>query len=110
MEVLPDPSLRGKLWACWQGAPEHQIFRCRRCQLKCHLNIHWAEQTIRLLERVRDRLELRKIGSINGVAVKHRKAHLAVRDAMLLPTHTVIAAWRIVRTNNECLTCLNLID
>ncbi|MEO6226771.1 MAG: hypothetical protein ABIO61_02800 [Thermomonas sp.] len=108
--MLPDPSLRVKPWACWRGAPEHQIFRCRRCRLKCHLDIDWNEQASRLVERARDRLELRKIGSIDGVAVKHRKAHLAVHDAMLLRMHTVIAAWRIVRTNNECLTCLNLID
>jgi polyphosphate kinase 2 len=77
--------------------------------LKYYLDIDKDEQASRLAERQRDPLKQWKSSPIDAVAVKHWKAYSAARDAMLLRTHTAIAPWRIVRTNNKRLARLNLI-
>ena len=77
--------------------------------LKYYLDIDKHEQVSRLAERQRDPLKQWKTSPIDAVAVKHWKAYSAARDAMLLRTHTAIAPWRIVRTNNKRLARLNLI-
>ncbi len=77
--------------------------------LKYYLDIDKDEQVIRLAERRSDPLKQWKSSPIDAVAVKHWKAYSAARDAMLLRTHTAIAPWHIVRTNNKRLARLNLI-
>ncbi|WP_029524206.1 polyphosphate kinase 2 [Polaromonas glacialis] len=77
--------------------------------LKYYLDIEKDEQAKRLAERQRDPLKQWKYSPIDAVAVKHWKAYSAARDAMLLRTHTAIAPWHIVRTNNKRLARLNLI-
>ena len=77
--------------------------------LKYYLDIDKDEQVSRLAERQRDPLKQWKTSPIDAVAVKHWKAYSAARDAMLLRTHTPIAPWHIVRTNNKRLARLNLI-
>jgi polyphosphate kinase 2 len=77
--------------------------------LKYYLDIDKDEQVRRLAERQRDPLKQWKTSPIDAVAVKHWKAYSAARDAMLLRTHTAIAPWHIVRTNNKRLARLNLI-
>ena len=67
------------------------------------------EQVKRLAERERDPLKQWKTSPIDAVAVKHWKAYSAARDAMLLRTHTAIAPWHIVRTNNKRLARFKLI-
>jgi polyphosphate kinase 2 len=69
--------------------------------LKYYLDIDKDEQVNRPAERQRDPLKQWKSSPIDAVAVRHRKAYSAARDAMLLQTHTAIAPWRIVRTNNK---------
>ena len=77
--------------------------------LKYYLDIDKDEQVKRLAERHSDPLKQWKSSPIDAVAVKHWKAYSAARDAMLLWTHTAIAPWHIVRTNNKRLARLNLI-
>ena len=77
--------------------------------LKYYLDIDKDEQVRRLAERHRDPLKQWKTSPIDAVAVKHWKAYSAARDGMLLRTHTAIAPWYIVRTNNKRLARLNLI-
>ena len=77
--------------------------------LKYYLDIDKDEQVKRLAERHSDPLKQWKSSPIDAVAVQHWKAYSAARDAMLLRTHTAIAPWHIVRTNNKRLARLNLI-
>lgn len=77
--------------------------------LKYYLDIDKVEQASRLAQRQRDPLKQWNTSFIDAVAVKHWKAYSAARDAMLLRTHTAIAPWHIVRTNNKRLARLNLI-
>ena len=77
--------------------------------LKYYLDIDKDEQASRLAERHRDPLKQWKNSPIDAVAIKHWKAYSAARDAMLLRTHTAVAPWHIVRTNNKRLARLNLI-
>ena len=77
--------------------------------LKYYLDIDKDEQVKRLAKRQRDPLKQWKSSPIDAVAVKHWNAYSAARDAMLLRTHTAIAPWHIVRTNNKRLARLNLI-
>ena len=77
--------------------------------LKYYLDIDKDEQVKRLAERQCDPLKQWKTSPIDAVAVKHWNAYSAARDAMLLRTHTAIAPWHIVRTNNKRLARLNLI-
>lgn len=77
--------------------------------LKYYLDIDKDEQVKRLAERHSDPLKQWKSSPIDAVAVQHWKAYSAARDAMLMRTHTAIAPWHIVRTNNKRLARLNLI-
>lgn len=76
--------------------------------LKYYLDIGKDEQTKRLAERKRDPLKQWKVSPIDAVAVKHWKAYSDARDAMLLRTHTAIAPWHVLRTDNKRLARLNL--
>ena len=76
--------------------------------LKYYLDIDKDEQVSRLAQRQRDPLKQWKSSPVDAVAVKHWKAYSAARDEMLLRTHTPVAPWRIVRTNNKRLARLNL--
>jgi polyphosphate kinase 2 len=77
--------------------------------LKYYLDIDKDEQVNRLAERQRDPLKRWKSSPIDAVAVKYWKAYSVARDAMLLRTHSAVAPWHIVRTNNKRLARLNLI-
>lgn len=76
--------------------------------LKYYLDIGKDEQIKRLAERKRDPLKQWKVSPIDAVAVKHWKAYSDARDAMLLRTHTAIAPWNVLRTDNKRLARLNL--
>ena len=66
------------------------------------------EQTRRLAERKRDPLKQWESSPIDAVAVKHWKAYSDARDTMLLRTHSPIAPWHIVRTDDKRVARLNL--
>ena len=76
--------------------------------LKYYLDIGKDEQTRRLAERKRDPLKQWKSSQVDAVAVKHWKAYSEARDAMLLRTHTAVAPWHVLRTDDKRLARLNL--
>lgn len=76
--------------------------------LKYYLDISKSEQIERLADRRRDPLKQWKVSPIDAVAVKRWKAYSDARDAMLMRTHTAIAPWRVIRTDNKRLARLNL--
>ena len=76
--------------------------------MKYYLDIGKDEQTRRLAERKRDPLKQWKVSPIDAVAVKHWKAYSDARDTMLLRTHTAVAPWHIVRTDDKRHARLNL--
>lgn len=76
--------------------------------LKYYLDISKDEQARRLADRKRDPLKQWKISPIDAVAVKRWKAYSDARDAMLMRTHTAIAPWHVLRTDNKRLARLNL--
>ena len=76
--------------------------------LKYYLDISKDEQATRLADRKRDPLKQWKTSPIDAVAVKRFKAYSDARDAMLLRTHTAVAPWHIVRTDDKRLARLNL--
>ena len=76
--------------------------------LKYYLDISKDEQIRRLDDRARDPLKQWKSSPIDAVAVKHWKAYSASRDAMLLRTHTAIAPWSVVHTDDKRVARLNL--
>jgi polyphosphate kinase 2 len=94
-----------------QAAPEFEemLVNSGIKLLKYYLDIDKDEQVSRLAERQRDPLKQWKSSPIDAVAVKHWKAYSAARNEMLLRTHSAVAPWRIVRTNNKRLARLNLI-
>lgn len=77
--------------------------------LKYYLDISKDEQTLRLAARKNNPLKAWKSSAIDAVAVKHWKAYSKARDTMLLRTHTPIAPWHIVRTDDKHLARINLI-
>jgi polyphosphate kinase 2 len=77
--------------------------------LKYYLDVSKEEQSTRLQERKRDPLKQWKVSPIDQVAVKNWKNYSEARDSMLLRTHTLLAPWHIVRTDNKRLARLNLI-
>ena len=77
--------------------------------LKYYLDIGKAEQARRLADREKNPLKQWKISPVDAVAIKKWKAYSEARDTMLLRTHTAIAPWHIVRTDNKRLARLNLI-
>ena len=76
--------------------------------LKYYLDIDKAEQIRRLTKRQRDPLKQWKTSPVDAVAIKQWNAYSHARDAMLLRTHSAVAPWRIVRTDNKRLARLNL--
>ena len=76
--------------------------------LKYYLDIGKDEQARRLAERKRDPLKQWKTSPIDAVALKRWKAYSEARDAMLMRTHTAIAPWHVVRTDDKHLARLNL--
>jgi polyphosphate kinase len=76
--------------------------------LKYYLDISKVEQVSRLADRKRDPLKRWKISPIDAVAVKRWNAYSEARDAMLLRTHTAVAPWCVLRTDNKRLARLNL--
>jgi polyphosphate kinase 2 len=76
--------------------------------LKYYLDISKKEQAKRLGERARDPLKQWKNSPIDAVAVQRWKAYSQARDAMLLRTHTAMAPWHLVRTDNKRLARVNL--
>jgi len=76
--------------------------------LKYYLDIGKHEQAKRLADRKRDPLKQWKTSPIDAVALKRWKAYSEARDAMLMRTHTAIAPWHIVRTDDKRLARLNL--
>lgn len=77
--------------------------------LKYYLDISRAEQKRRLAERARDPLKQWKSSPVDAVALKHWRAYSSARDNMLLRTHTTLAPWHIVHSDNKRLARLNLI-
>ena len=77
--------------------------------LKYCLDISKDEQILRLAARENNPLKAWKSSPIDAVAVKHRKAYSKARDAMLLRTHTPLAPWHVVRTDDKRSPRLNLI-
>ena len=77
--------------------------------LKYYLDISKDEQILRLAARANNPLKAWKSSPIDAVAVKHWKAYSKARDAMLLRTHTPLAPWHVVRTDDKRLARLNLI-
>ncbi|MFM0415960.1 polyphosphate kinase 2 [Paraburkholderia aromaticivorans] len=77
--------------------------------LKYYLDVSKEEQSTRLQERKRDPLKQWKVSPIDQVAVKNWENYSEARDSMLLRTHTLLAPWHIVRTDNKRLARLNLI-
>ena len=76
--------------------------------LKYYLDISKKEQIERLSDRRRDPLKQWKMSPIDAVAVKRWKAYTDARNAMLMRTHTAIAPWRVIRTDDKRLARLNL--
>ena len=76
--------------------------------LKYYLDIGKDEQARRLADRKRDPLKQWKTSPIDAVALKRWKDYSEARDAMLMRTHTAIAPWHIVRTDDKRLARLNL--
>jgi polyphosphate kinase len=76
--------------------------------LKYYLDISKSEQIKRLADRASDPLKQWKSSPVDAVAVKHWKAYSDARDAMLLRTHSPIAPWHIVRTDDKRVARLNL--
>ena len=76
--------------------------------LKYYLDIGKSEQIKRLADRAHDPLKQWKSSPIDSVAVKHWKAYSDARDTMLLRTHSPIAPWHIVRTDDKRVARLNL--
>ena len=76
--------------------------------MKYYLDINKSEQIKRLADRASDPLKQWKSSPIDAVAVKHWKAYSDARDAMLLRTHSPIAPWHIVRSDDKRVARLNL--
>lgn len=77
--------------------------------LKYYLDISRTEQARRLAERRRDPLKQWKTSPIDAVALKHWNEYTAARNAMLIRTHTAVAPWHVVRTDDKRTARLNLI-
>ncbi len=76
--------------------------------LKYYLDIGKDEQSRRLAARHRDPLKQWKISPVDAVAIKRWNAYSEARDAMLMRTHTAIAPWHIIHTDDKRLARLNL--
>jgi polyphosphate kinase 2 (PPK2 family) len=74
-----------------------------------YLDIDRPEQQRRLAARTKDPLTQWKVSPIDSVAVKHWRTYREARDEMFAATHSEVAPWVIVRTNDKRAARLNLI-
>ncbi len=77
--------------------------------LKYYLDISRAEQKRRLSKRRTDPLKQWKLSPIDKAAPKLWNEYSTARDAMLAATHTAVAPWTIVRTDDKRAARVNLI-
>ena len=75
---------------------------------KYYLDIGKAEQKRRIEERHRDPLSQWNLSPIDDVAVKNWKKYSRARNEMLERTHTAVAPWTIVRTDDKQTARINL--
>jgi polyphosphate kinase 2 len=68
---------------------------------KYYLDIGKAEQHRRLAARRRDPLTQWKVSPIDSAAAKHWHAYSSARDEMFAATHSEVAPWVIVRTDDK---------
>ncbi len=76
---------------------------------KYYLDIGKAEQKRRIADRHRDPLSQWKISPIDDVAVKNWKKYSRARNEMLGRTHTTVAPWTIVRTDDKRIARIDLL-
>lgn len=77
--------------------------------LKYYLDISKDEQKRRLDNRKSDPLKQWKTSPVDAVALKHWKAYSEARDSMLANTHTELAPWQIISSDDKHTARLNLI-
>jgi len=87
-------------------AAQLHLLQVELVKLQRHF-IGCGDRILVLLEG-RDPLKQWKTSPIDAVAVKRWKAYSDARDAMLMRTHTAIAPWRVIRTDDKRLARLNL--
>lgn len=77
--------------------------------LKYFLDINKKEQRLRLNDRRKNPLKRWKISPIDEQALDRWTDYSRARDAMLLSTHTDVAPWSIVKTDDKRHARLNII-
>jgi polyphosphate kinase 2 len=88
---------------------EEMLVRSGVKLLKYYLDISRDEQKNRLSQRRTDPLKQWKLSPIDKAAPKLWAEYSAARDAMLAATHTEVAPWTIVRTDDKRVARVNLI-
>jgi polyphosphate kinase 2 len=88
---------------------EHLLIRSGTILLKYYLDISRTEQKQRLADRRRSPLTQWKISPIDRTALKHWKDYSEARDEMFARTHTEIAPWIVVKTDDKEVARLNVI-
>jgi polyphosphate kinase 2 len=88
---------------------EHLLIKSGIIVLKYYLDISRNEQRKRLAERRKDPLTQWKISPIDRTALKHWKDYSKARDEMFVRTHTAVAPWIIVKTDDKETGRLNVI-
>jgi polyphosphate kinase len=76
--------------------------------LKYYLDISHDEQKRRLTARAKDPLKQWKTSPVDSVAIKHWKDYSTARDEMLIRTHTPIAPWHVIHSDDKHAARLNL--
>jgi polyphosphate kinase len=77
--------------------------------LKYYLDISQEEQKRRLDDRKSNPLKQWKTSPVDSVAIKHWADYSNARDKMLTRTHTGVAPWYVIRTDDKYSARLNLI-
>jgi len=77
--------------------------------LKYYLDISQDEQKRRLDDRKSNPLKQWKTSAVDNAAIKHWGAYSSARDNMLARTHTGVAPWYVIRTDDKYAARLNLI-
>jgi len=77
--------------------------------VKLWLDISKKEQARRLEARRDDPLKLLKVSDLDGVAQEKWKEYSQARDQMLIATHTAVAPWICVDSNNKKPARINVI-
>jgi polyphosphate kinase 2 len=80
---------------------EELLIRAGITLRKFYLDIGKHEQKRRLADRERNPLKQWKVSPIDAVAQKHWAQYSKARDEMLARTHTEIAPWTVVRTDDK---------